>query len=60
MDISMCPWRKWIAYLIPIQKVAGSNPVGHTKLKRLSISRKQKNYMLFWTINGQLCEKYYF
>jgi hypothetical protein len=24
----MCPWRNWIAHLIPIQKAAGSSPVG--------------------------------
>lgn len=28
----MCPWRNWIAHLIPIQKVTGSSPVGHAKV----------------------------
>ncbi len=27
----MCPWRSWIARVTPTHKVAGSNPVGHTK-----------------------------
>lgn len=27
----MCPWRSWIARWTPTPKVAGSNPVGHTK-----------------------------
>ena len=26
----MCPWRNWIAHLIPNQKVVGSIPIGHT------------------------------
>ena len=29
--INMCPWRSWIARVTPTHKVAGSNPVGHTK-----------------------------
>ena len=28
----MCPWRSWIARQTPTLKVAGSNPVGHTKI----------------------------
>ena len=29
--VNMCPWRSWIARVTPTHKVAGSNPVGHTK-----------------------------
>ena len=28
----MCPWRSWIARVTPTHKVAGSNPVGRTKI----------------------------
>lgn len=30
---------QWIAHLIPIQKVAGLSPVGHTKFKRSKLLR---------------------
>ena len=30
--VNMCPWRSWIARVTPTHKVAGSNPVGHTKI----------------------------
>lgn len=38
--INMCQWRSWIARWTPTPKVAGSNPVWHTK--------PPENLMIFW------------
>ena len=31
-QLNMRPWRSWIARVTPTHKVAGSNPVGRTKM----------------------------